>query len=347
MIEIGFVFKSKNNGDVEVIEYKNHKEVTIKFKNTGFIDSYPAYKLRVGDFVDRSLYKNHKIKIGEIFSTKKSGNLEIIDIYEDKSVKVKFLETGNEKIFKRELSILNGSARESPNKVGEIHITNSGDSIQVIEYVNANNVTIKFLKSGYITKARYQNIKKGQVKEPPIRVGMIFNSTSCGTFKIIEYITYENILIEFTNTSSQKYTDGKSIIQGSVYDIESGIQSHGYRSEYTGYLYIHKYGSEWYKIGITNNYDMRFKTLETNILQPVSFKCFKSEDGKHIRNIETEILRCVNLVKDEYPDEVSHLIKIGKNEIFFKNELEKVLSIIEKYNLNEINVKDGKVCKDI
>lgn len=346
MSKIGTIYTSVKDGDAEVIGYKNYKEVSIKFVNTGYEDVYPAHKLRDGSFFDRSLYKNHCIQVGSVLPTKNSGNLEILEIYDDKRVKVNFLLTGNEKIFKSSQSILNGSASEDrTSKIGEIHKTNSGDSVQIVEYVNAHNVTIKFLSTGYTTTARYQNIKNGEVREPSVRVGMIFESTSCGKFEVLEYVTYEKILIKFQDTDAEKYTDGKSIVNGTVYDIDSGLPSRGYRSEQNGYLYIHRYTDEWYKIGITNNYDMRFKTLECNILKPLSFKCYMSEDGSMVRDIETKILKSVSLVKDVNPNEVDRLVKLGKNELFFSKDLEKVLTIIEESSLTEVIVKGGKICQ--
>ena len=52
------------------------------------------------------------------------------------------------------------------DRTGEIHITNEGREVEIIEYINSNNCTIKFEDGITLTKRYYSNIIKGKVKKP-------------------------------------------------------------------------------------------------------------------------------------------------------------------------------------
>ena len=51
-------------------------------------------------------------------------------------------------------------------RVGEIHTTNQGYEIEIVEYYKANNCTIKFKNGLLLKNINYANIKKGNVRYP-------------------------------------------------------------------------------------------------------------------------------------------------------------------------------------
>lgn len=59
------------------------------------------------------------------------------------------------------------------NRVGETYINNYGNRYTIIEYINCNNITIKF-ENGYIkSNLSYSNIIKNKIKSP-------YDKTTCG-----------------------------------------------------------------------------------------------------------------------------------------------------------------------
>jgi hypothetical protein len=86
------------------------------------------------------------------------------------------------------------------NPIGEKYTTNEGCLVEIIKCINSKNCTVIF-ENGYITTSSYQNIKKGQIKNPyhisVVGVGFI----GVGKYKIMvdgkqvkEYNVWKNIL---------------------------------------------------------------------------------------------------------------------------------------------------------
>ena len=55
--------------------------------------------------------------------------------------------------------------RLNTNMVGKKFDTLNFGQLEVIEYINAKNVTVKFIKTGFVTKAEAAQIRKGQVRD--------------------------------------------------------------------------------------------------------------------------------------------------------------------------------------
>lgn len=344
MIKIGDKFNTNKCGIVEVIDYKDHKNITVKFLDTGHIDTYSSQTIKKGVAYDNSLYEINKLVIGNVYESKSSGHYKIISI--DEWINVKFLSTGNIKKYDKKSikSILFGNIKDNINYVGKIFKTNNCGNAEITSYISSSEVYVKFINTGTIVKCTLQNLKNGQVRDntSDIKPNQIFETTCCGFIKILNYYNYNDVIVEFINTGTIKRTDVKSIRNGNIFDVNSGLPSHGYRSEQVGYLYIHKINDMWYKIGITNNYEQRFNTQHCNILKPISYKCF-SGSGEEIRNIETRILNSIKLVYENDIMEVEKYFNLGKTEVFYFSDLDTVLSIIQEYNLTEHIVKEGKI----
>ena len=54
------------------------------------------------------------------------------------------------------------------SRVGEIYVTNEGYKVEIVEYFNFYNCTIKFYdnKNTFLCRCRYEHIKKGSIKNP-------------------------------------------------------------------------------------------------------------------------------------------------------------------------------------
>lgn len=113
--------------------------------------------------------KDNKLKsrIGEEFTTYKGYEIIIIEYYNNKNCSVQFKKEGY--IIK---NISYGQIKEGyikiPNdiKVGEKFITNEGYEIEIIEYIDETNCTIRFKNGNVIKNRYYTDIKKGCIKNP-------------------------------------------------------------------------------------------------------------------------------------------------------------------------------------
>jgi hypothetical protein len=127
------------------------------------------------------------------------------------------------------------------NRIGEKFTTSKGLEIEIVEYIGASNVTVKFLKDGAIRTGVYMtSIRNGNVQHPnrvvlknPLRgvnrLGEKWKSNEGSEFEIIEYLAAANCTIKFedgTIVKNQQYVNissGKisnpNLILKSVYGV--------------------------------------------------------------------------------------------------------------------------------
>ena len=93
------------------------------------------------------------------------------------------------------------TGKESPlfiDRVGEKHITRQGYEVEIVEYFDNTNATIKFTYNGNILKHKsYRNIKKGKIKNPLHKVGEKYITTEGLLIEITEWFSTNNCTIQF------------------------------------------------------------------------------------------------------------------------------------------------------
>ena len=103
--------------------------------------------------------------------------------------------------------------KESPNfknRVGEKFITNEGYEVEIIEYFDCNNVTLKLKDNNVLTNIRFSAIKKGQVKNPYHKsvygVGCIGVGLYSTTNNVLHYNCWRSLLQRcYDKNYQQKY----------------------------------------------------------------------------------------------------------------------------------------------
>lgn len=85
-----------------------------------------------------------------------------------------------------------------------------GDAMKIIEYNGANNIIVEFQDEWKETKkCDYKAFKKGSVVNPHTykqRVGMTNVNSQGYTMKVIDYIDYKNVIIEFQDDYRERIT---------------------------------------------------------------------------------------------------------------------------------------------
>lgn len=106
--------------------------------------------------------------LGTIHKTKRSGDIEIIEVLEGKKRKVKFIKSNVEKITTIE-SINRGSVLDptaSKYAVGTIHETNCNGPLEVIGYISASRRMVKLLDTNKIRNVAVSSIMQGRIGTP-------------------------------------------------------------------------------------------------------------------------------------------------------------------------------------
>jgi hypothetical protein len=111
-------------------------------------------------------------------------------------------------------------------KVGDVFKTNCYGDVEVIEYLGANKIKVKFKADGYERYSTSGNLQKGKVKNPTIptithtkrltksvSIGEVFKNTDGFSYWITDYFDASNVKVEFesgytTNCTLQRVRNG-------------------------------------------------------------------------------------------------------------------------------------------
>lgn len=85
------------------------------------------------------------------------------------------------------------------DRVGEKHITNKGFLVEIVEYFNNKNCTLKFEDGTLYHNASYKEVLSGKIAKPVDRVGEKYTTKEGYEIEIIEYFNYKNCTIAFKN----------------------------------------------------------------------------------------------------------------------------------------------------
>jgi hypothetical protein len=148
------------------------------------------------------------------------------------------------------------------NRIGEKYITNEGYEVEIIEYKNWHNCTVKFVKDAEVIKeTSIKNLLRGSVKKPTIKIGDIFISNEGYEMEVLEHFSWYNNTVKFNDTN-----------QTTLYNIQSShLRTGGISNPYhpsvfgVGFIGIGKYNSvnnkiypKWYGM-IERGYCKKYK----------------------------------------------------------------------------------------
>lgn len=104
------------------------------------------------------------------------------------------------------------------SRIGEVSISNNGESMKIIEYFSGVNITVQFEDGTVVTNKTYANFKKGDILNPNFyryRIGEQNIANNGIKMEIVEYFSSSNITIRFENgvvvhnKSYSSFLDGK------------------------------------------------------------------------------------------------------------------------------------------
>ena len=216
-IRVGLKKRMNCGLEAEIIDCKKNGVVVVKFED-GYIRDALFSKFCSGDIVHKdfrnklsdSYIKNKNSRIGEKEMMNNGMLAEIIDYRSSGDIDVKFADgtvvTTKYRCFK------NGGIK-NPNyldprlvktrdkRLGEIIVSKDGRNAKIIEYNNADDITIQFDNGEKRYNQKYHQLKKGIITEnfdPSKRLGEVFTSNFDGSlYTIIDYINEKNITVKF------------------------------------------------------------------------------------------------------------------------------------------------------
>lgn len=217
----GSVHETNNFGDVTVVKWLPKNKRIIKFINSGVEKEVSVFQLITKSVTDRikDIYG-----VGEVFSTCKCGDIEIISKVSVNRRKIIFL---NSKVVKEVAVSTIKSGYISDSKIHIYGIGKKLYTIDKLEYkimniLDTKRRSIKFTKTGNIKTVSVDLIKSGQIKDKGVTkfgIGTIHKTNNCGNVVVIDVLSYRVRVIRFLNSNVVK----KAYVQ----QIGSGELSHG------------------------------------------------------------------------------------------------------------------------
>lgn len=117
-LKIGSLHETNNSGFVEVIDYKNSKDITIMFTKTGNVKKVRSDLLRLGKIKDRDAPPQQKrtvaprdLLVGSIHQSSECGEYIIVDYENSQKITVEFITTGTRRT-RRADSVRQGKIRD-------------------------------------------------------------------------------------------------------------------------------------------------------------------------------------------------------------------------------------------
>jgi len=223
------------------------------------------------------------------------------------------------------------------DRTGEKGITNEGQNVTIIKYINANNLVVQFEDGVIKDNVTYSSFLKGGIRKPIDRRGMVFPTNSCGDIEIIDHEDNENYTIKFLEDG----TIVDKIEFGNI--VKGAIKNHNKISVYgVGYIGYGKYGAE----KSNKIYSFWVKMLQRCYSESQRFKNMTYKDcvvHKHWHNFQNFAEWATNKYKTEIMDkwELDKDILFKGNKIYSQEACCIVPKVINGVFKNPSKKKSG------
>lgn len=163
-------------------------------------------------------YPKNLIYVGKFYKTNRDGLVEILELTDKKSVKVKFVNSG----FVRDVLIVNLVAgkcadttvedRTNPTTYPNVKVQSNNCGEFTIVEKKGKRCKVVFTETGYETRAYIENAKAGKVNDPYFKsrygVGYLGEDVKC-SYKKFAYTLWSNMLKRCYSKADKKGYFGK------------------------------------------------------------------------------------------------------------------------------------------
>lgn len=158
-------------------------------------------------------------------------------------------------------------------RVGESGVSCMGERVVIVEYFTCKNITVRF-EDGTVAKHKtYSSFKAGTLKNPNyyrnFHIGEESISTKGQRMKIVEYISRENITVEFEDGTRVENREYKRFLTGE-------ISNPNYKAHYVGEVSVNKStGQKLTLIKYRSSSDVDVKFEDGTVIKHKTYDRFK------------------------------------------------------------------------
>lgn len=179
---IGETVTAKNGLKATIRKYNSNKDITIQFEDGTIVNG-----IQYGNFVKgmignpklrelkRDLDKHRIERIGETNINKQGLLMTIVEYRTSRDIDIK-LETGEvlkhreyKKFKTGSIKRCDYSTKKQDNRLGETVVNNKGILLEIIDYKNAKNITVRFEDGSIKSGVEYQKFKEGSIMHPKFK----------------------------------------------------------------------------------------------------------------------------------------------------------------------------------
>lgn len=213
---VGFEYTNKQGCKATIVKYVNNKNIFVKFDDSEELVKVIGLKIKEGYPMHPTL---GKVKVGDKFPCKDGDTVEVLEYVSSTQVRCKWLSDGAEKWT--ESSTLRQGVNKHPNnwkyEEGQKVQTKNNGVVEVLEYVSATKVKIKF-DNGEEKYVTAHDLRIGCVRPDnkfTSRVGHKFVTNSGWNGEVIEWKDAFNVKVRWQD-GSESTTSWSDIKGGSI-----------------------------------------------------------------------------------------------------------------------------------
>lgn len=251
---------------------------------------------------------------GAIRESNNYGKFEVVEYIDSKNVRVRFLDTGYEKVtpiaYVKEGAIKD-SIRDKLHYEGRRYSSKSYGDFEIIEYKEYNDILVRFLLTGYEKRTTVFMAEKGAVKDPTYFLkeheDVIYESVNYGKFEVIGGKNTHKVEIRFIDTGYISVVKLTDVLRGKVRDylVPSMYNRGVLGSSNIENIKAYKVWRDMLKRCYCSKYHSKYKTY---------LDCEVSEDWWDLREF-TKWFE-INYIEGTYLDKD---IKVKGNKIYSKD----------------------------
>lgn len=184
---VGYEYINKQGLDVRVVEYRGRKDITVEFALDG------ERKVTTGSYIKKGLPIHSsfgKVKVGDRFPCHDGDEVEVLEIFKNSQIKIKWLSDGTTAVkgLRNLQENYNRHPTKNQPKVGELFQTNNSGVVEVVKFVNAINVVVRF-KDGTESNVSVSDLNRGIVrhKGSNLYIGTKFKTNSGWEGTVLSY----------------------------------------------------------------------------------------------------------------------------------------------------------------
>ena len=310
---IGEVGISTFGEKMEIIEYVNNSNITVKFED-GTVVSGKTYGCFKDGRINNTNY--YQRRIGEENMSKHGQKMKIVAYRSATDIDVQF-ENGTIVTNKTYRNFQKGTIDNPVGRIGESRPSTTGEMMTIIAYRGCHDMDIQFEDGTIVTNKTHQNFMLGEITNPNymknLRLGET-NVAKCGLeMKIVEYRSCEDLDVEFEDgvvVKNKRYGDfQKSDIAHPNYQYMNSASV----NEFAILYYLKQYG--FIKANKGGLQHLGFGYMELDCYHP-TLKIAIEYDGSLHHKIEDRDLR-----KNQHcRDNGIHLIRIREPQCGLLND---------------------------